>query len=56
MRNNFDRQLRILNSDLIAMGALCESAIASAVKALFDYDLNLVSKTIETEQIGRAHV
>ena len=49
MRNNFDRQLRILNSDLIAMGALCESAIASAVKALFDYDLNLVSKTIETE-------
>ncbi len=49
MRNKFDRQLEMLNSDLITMGALCESAIATAVKALFDYDLNLVKTTFDTE-------
>ena len=34
MRNRFDAQLEMLNNSLIAMGALCENAIASAIKAL----------------------
>lgn len=38
MRNNFDRQLLQLNTELITMGALCEEAITSAVKYLTDSD------------------
>ena len=38
MRNRFDRQLATLNTQLIEMGALIESAIASAVKALVGKD------------------
>ena len=34
MRNRFDNQLAEMNNELISMGALCENAIASAVKAL----------------------
>lgn len=34
MRKKFDEQLRILNNELITMGALCEEAISSAVKYL----------------------
>ena len=33
MRNRFDNQLAELNNELISMGALCENAIASAVKS-----------------------
>ena len=36
MRNRFDNQLAELNDELISMGALCENAIASAVKALLE--------------------
>ena len=36
MRNKFDRQLQILEEQLIHMGELCESAIANATKALSD--------------------
>ena len=36
MRNKFDRQLQILDEQLIHMGELCESAIANATKALSD--------------------
>lgn len=36
MRNNFDQQLDQLNVELIKMGALCEEAIASAAKKLFN--------------------
>ncbi len=50
MRNKFDLQLETLNTDLIAMGALCETAIASAVKALFNYDLKLVETVFRIEQ------
>ncbi|MCI9083308.1 MAG: phosphate signaling complex protein PhoU [Lachnospiraceae bacterium] len=38
MRNKFDRQLSQLNAELITMGALCEEAIANAVKYLTDSD------------------
>lgn len=50
MRNKFDIQLETLNNDLIAMGALCENAIACAVKALLTYDMKLAEKAIETER------
>lgn len=36
MRIRFDAQLAELNHELIAMGALCEESIATAVKALTD--------------------
>lgn len=38
MRNQFDRQLSQLNTELITMGALCEEAITNAVKYLTDND------------------
>lgn len=54
MRNYFDGQLRQLNIELIEMGALCESAIASAVKALAEQDLKLVEKTnVKEREIDR---
>jgi phosphate transport system protein len=43
-------QLEGLNNDLITMGALCENAIACAVKALMLNDMELASKAIATEQ------
>ena len=41
MRNRFDEQLELLNTEMIQMGALCERAIASAVKALVNGDYEL---------------
>ena len=41
MRNRFDQQLYELNREIIEMGAMCEEAIASAVKALTTGDLFL---------------
>ena len=41
MRNRFDEQLFEMNRDLIEMGAMCEEAIASAVKALTENDKEL---------------
>lgn len=41
MRNRFDNQLAEMNNELISMGALCENAIASAVKALLEGDIKL---------------
>ncbi len=50
MRNVFDNQLDELNNNLILMGALCETAIAGAVKALMTYDLPLAESTIHSEK------
>lgn len=50
MRNHFDNQLEQLNLELINMGAMCESAIASAVKALAERNLTLVEKTNQKEK------
>ncbi len=36
MRNKFDRQLSLLNTELVTMGALCEEAITNAVAYLTD--------------------
>ena len=44
MRNRFDEQLFELNREIIEMGALCEEAIASAVKALTTGDMELAGK------------
>ena len=50
MRNRFDTQLIELNNELIAMGALCENAIASSVKALLTEDLKLAASAIRIDQ------
>jgi len=46
MRNKFDEQLELLNNELIEMGALIESAIASAVTAIIEQDEELAKKAI----------
>ncbi len=38
MRNRLDEQMELLNTEMIRMGALCERAIAGAVKALVEKD------------------
>lgn len=50
MRSRFDEQLGQLNLSLIEMGALCESAIANAAKALLDGDPALAHKAIAAER------
>lgn len=51
MRSRFDDQLELLNRELTHMGALCENAIASAAKALFESrdGQTLALKAIETD-------
>ena len=44
MRNRFDEQLYELNREIIEMGAMCEEAIASAVKALTTGDMELAGR------------
>ena len=54
MRNSFDEQLALLNKELIAMGGLCENAIAMAAKALTEGDLELARDVPEmSDQIDR---
>lgn len=36
MRNSFDKQLEKMHNELIAMGGLCDTAIANAAKALLE--------------------
>ena len=49
MRNRSDEQLESLNNSLIRMGALCESAIANATKALLEGDRTLAGRAIEAD-------
>lgn len=54
MRNRFDEQLLQLNNELIRMGALCEEAIAYAVKYLVDRDAEMKENAVDAEkQIDR---
>ena len=54
MRNKFDEQLNTLNNELITMGALCEEAIASAVKLLTENSPEIKENAIQTDkQIDR---
>lgn len=47
MRNQFDQELALLNTELIEMGALIESAIDKAVGALLKRDEHLAEAAIE---------
>ena len=51
MRIKFDEQLALLNHELIAMGALCEEAIATTSRAVLDNDRALSERvrTLEYE-------
>ncbi len=49
MRAKFDEQLEQLNTELITMGALCEEAISSAIKALFDEDDTLLENVFTAD-------
>jgi len=50
MRNHFDDQLTNLNNELIAMGALCENAIAGSVKALLEGDVRLAASIVRMDR------
>lgn len=50
MRSKFDAQLALLNTELIEMGALCESAISNAATALLQGDTELAEKANEIER------
>ena len=50
MRSKFDEQLEYLNVELIKMGALCEEAISSAIKALLDDDREMSRKARDTDR------
>ena len=55
MRSRFDEQLETLHRDLIAMGALCESAIALSAKALEEADAEKAQGVFDfVEKIDRA--
>lgn len=49
MRNKFERQLEILNSELIEMGALCENAIDCAIRALLNHDSEVANEALAVE-------
>ena len=50
MRNRFDHQLEMLNSELITMGALCEESVTYAMNALFKGDMDMAKRAIEAER------
>lgn len=47
MRNKFDVELEALNTDLIEMGSMIETAIASSITALIQRDLQSAERVIE---------
>ncbi len=49
MRNRFDEDMTRLHASMIEMGAQCESAIASAVKALLETDEKNARRTASLE-------
>lgn len=49
MRNRFEAQLHNLNEQIITMGAMIESAIASAARALENRDIELATKVAESD-------
>ncbi len=50
MRDNFEMQLTELNRSLIKMGAMCETAVSLAIKALLGSDCTLIEKVNESER------
>ena len=49
MRNRFDQQLSLLNTELVTMGALCEEALVYATAALFHNEEAMIGRTLEAE-------
>ena len=49
MRIKFDEQLALLNHELIAMGALCEEAIATTARSVMDNDRTLSERVRDLE-------
>lgn len=49
MRNRFDEEMNRLHTMMIEMGALCESSIASAVKALLENDTTNARRATQLE-------
>ncbi len=49
MRNNYDKQLKKLNDEMIEMGSMIEHAIETAIKALVTQDVELAKKIIEAD-------
>lgn len=49
MRNKFDKELQLLNNELIEMGALVETAINEAAKALLEQDRALAEKAVNSD-------
>ena len=50
MRTKYDKQLTALHDELIAMGALCETAIQYAVQALRTRDAELAKRTMQGDK------
>lgn len=50
MRNRFDAEMATLRTRMIQLGALCESAIASAAKALMDHSREHAERAIGLEE------
>jgi phosphate transport system protein len=50
MRDTYRKQLETLHTELIRMGALCEDAIASAVRGMFEADAVSREKAIQLER------
>lgn len=50
MRNRFDRELNLLNEDLIEMGNAIESSIEAAVTALIEQNIDLAKRVIEGDK------
>ena len=49
MRNRFDKELDLLNNELIEMGSLVERAIENAVKTLITKDIEIAQKVIGSD-------
>ncbi|HNC74058.1 MAG TPA: PhoU domain-containing protein, partial [Elusimicrobiota bacterium] len=57
MERHFDEDLRDLEKRVLEMGALCESMIHKAVKALIDRDGELTQEVFRMEvEANRRHV
>ncbi|NLV76531.1 MAG: phosphate transport system regulatory protein PhoU, partial [Tissierellia bacterium] len=50
MRNKFDKELDLLNKELIEMGNLIESSIKVAITALDEQNIELAKRVIENDK------
>lgn len=50
MRNRFDKELELLNEELIEMGNIIESSIEAAVTALIEQNVELAKRVVEGDK------